>query len=226
MDTSNNETKVSKNSMDRNRNILIILVVTTLLAIVGFVLLSSNNTPVQMNVEEKSDISTLCQNAGGKWLENTMECENVDQNFCRENNGNYNDCASACRHSTDPEVVCTTECIRICTFFKDDQKNEVAMPSDYTIIVKSSNDEQSYTQSAYEDETAFDILNKLKMENKIEFEYTTFDFGVMVDSINGVKADSKKEFWQLLVNGKPSNVGVSDYKIKEGDILSFELTQF
>jgi hypothetical protein len=43
------------------------------------------------------------------------ECENVTPQWCAEMGGEFNDCASACRH--EPEgTICTMQCVAVCSF--------------------------------------------------------------------------------------------------------------
>lgn len=46
-------------------------------------------------------------------------------------------------------------------------------------------------------------------------------------SINGKTADTgKNEFWELLINGKPSEVGAGSYIIKAGDKIIWQINTF
>ncbi len=84
-----------------------------------------------------------------------------------------------------------------------------------------------YCLSYNEDETAFDALVRLdEGDDDFSFDYTKYDFGVFIESINSYHPDSKDKFWAFYVNGKQPNVGVSDYKVLEGDVLSFKLEEF
>lgn len=59
----------------------------------------------------------------------------------------------------------------------------------------------------------------------LEGSYTE-EFGLMVITINGVRADYQKDgaYWALLLNGTPCNYGVSKQPIKDGERYSFEYT--
>ena len=54
----------------------------------------------------------------------------------------------------------------------------------------------------------------------------TSDMGEFVQTINGVTANIANEFWSLQVNGKGSQVGISDYKPQPNDQIQFILTKF
>lgn len=66
-------------------------------------------------------------------------------------------------------------------------------------------------------------LALLKMSNKVETKNFS-GVGEFVESINGIKADTK-HFWELLVNGKSSSVGAGSYQLKAGDKVEWKLTE-
>lgn len=55
-----------------------------------------------------------------------------------------------------------------------------------------------------------------------EIETQKFDFGQMVQSINGQKAGTD-EFWAFYVNGEMAQVGAGDYQTKNSDTISWKL---
>jgi hypothetical protein len=62
-----------------------------------------------------AELQSICDNANGTWLSGTKECEGMSQTQCSLMNGEFNECASACRN--DPNVqVCTLQCIPVCQF--------------------------------------------------------------------------------------------------------------
>ncbi|MBT3348945.1 DUF3298 domain-containing protein [bacterium] len=61
------------------------------------------------------DHSEICTSSGGNWLANHNECENVGRDWCEQEMGKFNECASACRN--DPEaMMCTMQCVLVCEF--------------------------------------------------------------------------------------------------------------
>ena len=53
------------------------------------------------------------------------------------------------------------------------------------------------------------------------------DENAFVTSINGRAADTKKrEFWELLVNGKSSEVGAGSYIIQNGDKIEWQISTY
>ncbi len=58
---------------------------------------------------------SLCEDAGGKWIESASECEGISEQLCTQLGGDYNSCASACRNDPDAQV-CTMQCVFVCEF--------------------------------------------------------------------------------------------------------------
>ena len=80
----------------------------------------------------------------------------------------------------------------------------------------------------YEDEivgemSVYDFMSKLQSEGKITFKDKTYTgMGKLIEEINGLKSDGKK-YWIYYVNGIEAQLGVLDYKIKPGDIVSWKM---
>ncbi|MEX2054164.1 MAG: hypothetical protein WD883_01325 [Candidatus Colwellbacteria bacterium] len=68
--------------------------------------------------EEPNDatVGDRCQSAGGTWTAEHKECGGVSSDWCAANGGDFNDCASACRHNVDPGAPCILLCVQICQF--------------------------------------------------------------------------------------------------------------
>lgn len=75
-------------------------------------------TPDKTFVEELSKEESLrmsCETAGGAWIEEVTECENINESTCTELGGTFDECTSACRN--DPEAeICTLQCVPVCYF--------------------------------------------------------------------------------------------------------------
>lgn len=64
--------------------------------------------------------------------------------------------------------------------------------------------------------TAFELLEKVTVENDITMDVKKYDFGMLVNSIDG-RENSKDLAWIYYVNGKSADVGADKYELKEGD---------
>ena len=65
--------------------------------------------------------------------------------------------------------------------------------------------------------TAFDLLMDVTKSN---VEFKRYDFGVYVESINGVKPPSN-QFWKLYVNAEEAQVGSDKLSTHRGDIVEW-----
>ena len=110
--------------------------------------------------------------------------------------------------------------------------DEESISKELIINVKSEceNEEALSSNVCYpfvEEETTFGLLNNLKdIDSNFYFDYKEYPgIGVMITSINGYTPDSNKAFWKFEVNGNDAQVGVSDYRVKQGDVLKFVVTE-
>ncbi len=67
-------------------------------------------------------------------------------------------------------------------------------------------------------QTAFELL---KVSN-VSFESKQYDFGVFIESLNGVKPD-KDHFWKLYLNGQEAQVGADKLETHDGDTIEWKL---
>ncbi|MFZ2072708.1 MAG: DUF4430 domain-containing protein [Minisyncoccia bacterium] len=81
--------------------------------------------------------------------------------------------------------------------------------------------EAKYTTNISEETSVYDFMDKLRTEGKIDFKDKTYSgMGKFIEEINGIKNGEK--YWIYYVNNKKANIGVSNYKINEGDIVSWK----
>ncbi len=70
--------------------------------------------------------------------------------------------------------------------------------------------------------SVYDFMNKLRDEGKINFTEKNYaGMGKFIDSIDGIQGNGEKN-WIYYVNDKKANIGVSNYKINMGDIVSWK----
>lgn len=74
--------------------------------------------------------------------------------------------------------------------------------------------------------SVYDFMNKLRNEGKINFiEKNYIGMGKLITQINGISSNGEKS-WIYYVNGVEAQVGVSNYKISPGDIVSWKYEKF
>jgi hypothetical protein len=72
-----------------------------------------------------------------------------------------------------------------------------------------------------EKENVYDFMTKLQTEGKINFKEKTYTgMGKFIEEINGSKNGEK--YWIYYVNGKKAQIGISNYKINPGDVVSWK----
>jgi len=70
--------------------------------------------------------------------------------------------------------------------------------------------------------SAYDLMNELKQNGKISFSGKNYSgLGFFVEEINGLKNNPLAENWIYYVNGNPAPVGISNYLIKNDDVLEW-----
>jgi len=70
--------------------------------------------------------------------------------------------------------------------------------------------------------SVYDFMDKLRSEGKINFTEKNYaGMGKFIETINGVKGN-KDYNWIYYVNEKKAEIGVSNYKIKTGDVVSWK----
>lgn len=75
-----------------------------------------------------------------------------------------------------------------------------------------------------EGESAFEVLEKLADKKGYELVTKKYDFGVMVEAIDG-RGNSRKKSWIYFVNGKAGEVAADQLKLKEGDVVEWRYVE-
>jgi len=69
--------------------------------------------------------------------------------------------------------------------------------------------------------SVYDFMSQLQKEGKITFKEKYYSgMGEFIEEINGIKNGDKN--WIYYVNGKKAEIGVSNYQIKTGDVVSWK----
>lgn len=102
------------------------------------------------------------------------------------------------------------------------QNNSLALASPTTSKTIPQINNLSFTDDVAGKISVYEFMNKLQDEGKINFtEKDYIGMGEFITSINGVK-NSNTQSWIYYVNGVEAQVGVSNYKINTGDIVSWK----
>ncbi len=81
------------------------------------VLGNEENLPIKPTGTTINVNKISCESKGGTWYTDNNVCEinSLSENECTTNGGEFNSCASACRHNPKAEI-CTMQCVLTCTF--------------------------------------------------------------------------------------------------------------
>lgn len=96
--------------------------------------------------------------------------------------------------------------------------------SDSTVVANScetSNNGRTVTYKGEDGTTALAILQKACQTESSGQGESSF-----ITRINGVEANSSKEFWSFKVNGEMASVGAGSYTTKSSDTITWELSPF
>ncbi len=79
----------------------------------------------------------------------------------------------------------------------------------------------NFTDNITGEISVYDFMNKMRDEGKINFTAKNYiGMGEFIVSINGV-AVNQNYAWIYYVNGKEAGIGISNYKINPGDVVSW-----
>ena len=78
-------------------------------------------------------------------------------------------------------------------------------------------------ESGLETKTSvYNFMDQLRKEGKINFQEKNYPgLGKLIEELNGVRGNGS-EYWIYYVNDKKANIGVSNYKINPGDVVSWK----
>jgi len=80
----------------------------------------------------------------------------------------------------------------------------------------------SYTDTIAGKMSVYDFMNQIQTEGKINFTAQNYiGMGEFIESINGIK-NSNSLVWIYYVNGVEAQIGISNYKINPGDVVSWK----
>jgi len=125
--------------------------------------------------------------------------------------------------SGQPVATTTSTKEKIIQSEKSEQAQIVSAPAEEKIKVVMLINGFKYEAAVKPGGSAYDLMNSLKMENKMNFSGKDYaSLGFFVEEINGVKNNPAGANWLYYVNGQPAQVGISNYLIKNNDIIEWK----
>ncbi|MFH1509224.1 MAG: DUF4430 domain-containing protein [bacterium] len=95
---------------------------------------------------------------------------------------------------------------------------------DVTMSVEVKGAVLDYEAKVNEGATVMDVMKAVDEGEGFFYEAEDYDFGTMVNSINGMKADDA-HFWSLEVNGEMAEMGADAQTVKDGDEVAWVYTE-
>jgi hypothetical protein len=98
-----------------------------------------------------------------------------------------------------------------------------AVPSQRTatLVIDTGEKMATYSGQVREAVTVLELLKQTAGENKIAYETKDYDFGTMVEAIEGKKNNADK-VWIYYVNGKAGEVGAGEKQVQSGDMVEWK----
>lgn len=72
-----------------------------------------------------------------------------------------------------------------------------------------------------QDENVLEILKRTK-----DVETKTYDFGTLVESVEGVVNGTDDKYWTYMVNGEDANIGASEHSVNPGDAIEWKFSAY
>jgi uncharacterized protein YijF (DUF1287 family) len=86
-----------------------------------------------------------------------------------------------------------------------------------TLEINGAKIESELTESG----TIYDFMQKARTDKKIDFKEKIYtSMGAFVEEINNIKNNGEQN-WIYYVNNQKANIGISNYKLMPGDIVSW-----
>jgi hypothetical protein len=74
--------------------------------------------------------------------------------------------------------------------------------------------------------TLLEVMRQLTIQSAQSFTFSGKEYpslGFFVEEINGTKNDlANEKYWIYYINGKPAQIGISNYKIKQNDLIEWK----
>ena len=104
---------------------------------------------------------------------------------------------------------------------------ENVISQDVLLTITDKQSQKSTFTLSYKAETnLFTYFKELQEKNTgFTFTYTDSSYGAFINSVNGYATDVSKEFWEIMINDKSAEVGMSAYIVKPGDRIELKISQ-
>ncbi len=106
---------------------------------------------------------------------------------------------------------------------KGEEDSSLKSPQSSITATLEVNDKK-YEGRISQNENIYNLMEEIQNNKKNNFSFQSKEYpgmGQFIESINGVK-NNRDQNWIYYVNGKKAEIGVSNYKVNNGDIISWK----
>ncbi|MBI2459208.1 MAG: DUF4430 domain-containing protein [Parcubacteria group bacterium] len=130
---------------------------------------------------------------------------------------------AAATTSAEEKIIQPKKVIELKKTEKTEPSKPVEVPAEEKIKAIMLINGFKYEAAVKPGSSVYDLMNELKIDNKINFSGRDYSgLGFFVEEINGVKNNPSGENWVYYINGQPAPVGISNYKLKNNDIIEWK----
>ena len=98
---------------------------------------------------------------------------------------------------------------------------EQSVRREATLLITGTATPRSMTFDLSGTLTALDLLTRAGLREGFAIETEQFDFGTIVNAIDGVRGGDGEKYWLYYINGQQATVGADAYTVKPGDAIEF-----
>jgi len=88
--------------------------------------------------------------------------------------------------------------------------------------IDNGKEKESFVVGIYKGEKVLTVIKRLEKEGKIKVSLKTYDFGTLLEGINGVKNGTEGKYWLYYLNGQMPMLGIDSQEVKAGDKIEFK----
>ncbi|MFH1366398.1 MAG: DUF4430 domain-containing protein [Patescibacteria group bacterium] len=92
-------------------------------------------------------------------------------------------------------------------------------------VINNGQDTQQIGFEVTEPVTILSLLEKGSQDHDLSYSAKEYDFGTLLEELNGYVNGTDGKYWTYSVNGKEAMVGVDAYQVSGGDTVEFKFAK-
>jgi hypothetical protein len=102
----------------------------------------------------------------------------------------------------------------------NEQISETIGQIETTLRITGGDLNESYTMIVDEGATAYDQITRAAIDEELTLDMKEYGGKPFLNAINGISSEGY--YWSFMVNGSEAAVGIADYTLKPGDVITYE----